>query len=211
MAEVNKACLAGKYVRDETMITSNFVIWKAKDEPHACVLKDLHNVPDLWELSDGVSRVTGFPTDAYFDMDPDYPHDTLLVDNLANTDRVIVASSKLVTILQHFHVSPVEYLPVAIEDHRGKTAASYTIVHLIEPVDCIDNAKSVLRWDSIDTDAIARVKKLVIDEAKIPVGRLLFRPKHLSQVTLVHRELAEAISREGCTGVRWIEINDYPE
>ena len=49
----------------------------------------------------------------------------------------------------------------------------------------------------------------MIDESRVDPERKIFRPKSFYRVTLVARELAEAIEVEGFTGIRWIELDDY--
>jgi hypothetical protein len=43
------------------------------------------------------------------------------------------------------------------------------------------------------------------------VTRHIFRDSRFTRVTFIRRDLAEAISAKGFTGLRWIEIEDYPQ
>jgi uncharacterized protein DUF1629 len=191
----------------------DFVIWLYSNAvKNAMTVRKVENVEQVFELRDGVSRAADFPADATYEADPNRPHNTILTDNLFNINGFIVASSRLRRLLEGRAVPKVEYLPVIVRDHKGKVAScDYSIVHPIDPVDCIDLQQSKVKWDKIVPSDIERISRLVIDESRIPADRALFRPKAYSEVTLVRRDLAEDISRNEMTGVRWLEVNKYPE
>ena len=189
---------------------ANYLIWDSKVVPNACVLKELVGVEQPSRLRKGVPVAAGFPEGAAFTMDPDFPDATLLTDNLINTDNLIVASSRLKTFLESRAPGRVEYLPVAIIDHRGKPASrEYHIIHPVDPVDCLDLEKCEPTWSAIDKTKIKRLKRLVIDETKVGRDRGLFKPQSFYNIILTRRDLAEALDREGFTGLRWIEPESF--
>jgi hypothetical protein len=104
-------------------MASGFVVWTHARVENAAVLDSFRGVPDPWELNDGVPRAEGFPDDVVFTMDPERPHDTLLVDSLRNTDGLIVASRGLKEFLASRALNKMEYLPVTILDQKGRPAA----------------------------------------------------------------------------------------
>jgi hypothetical protein len=135
-----------------------------------------------------------------------------MTDNLINTRTLIVASLKLKNFLETRQLPKVEYLPITILDHKGRPASrDYFIIHPIEPVDCLDVSQCGAQRSSIDPETIQWLDRLVIDEGKIDPSRDMFRLKFFYDVILVRRELAAAIDAEGLTGIRWIELSDYPE
>src|SRR5438552_3993429 len=118
---------------------SNYVVWDTKVIPNACVLQDLVRVEKDYQLRKGVPLASTFPEDAAFTMDPDFPDNTVLTDNLLNTNMMIVASMRLKMFLERQSLRKVEYLPVTIINHKGKPASrEYFIVHPIDPVECLD-------------------------------------------------------------------------
>jgi len=189
---------------------SDYVIWDAKDVPNACVLDKLNGVERQWEFREGVPRAAMFSENAVFTMDPDYPYNILMVDNLPNIHMLIVASRKLREFIETRKPEKVEYLPVTILDHRGRVASKdYFIIHPIHPVDCLNLDECGVRWSTLDENHISRLKRLVINESKINRKRVLFRIKFFGAVVLVRRDLAEAIDDKGFTGIRWVELTDY--
>jgi hypothetical protein len=198
----------GSYI----IMKSKYAIWESKDVPNACSLHKLVEVEKLYELVKGVPRAATFPASAAYRMDPDFPHDTMLIDNLINSDMLVVVSQQVKEFLEKRALKKVEYLPVAIFDHKQKIASrDYFLIHPIDPVDCIDLDKSEVEWGIIDEESIDEVNHLVIDETRIDPEREMFRLKHFCDIVLVRWELAEAIDAQGFTGIRWIDINDYPE
>jgi hypothetical protein len=191
---------------------SNWVIWDSKKVLNACSLYELLGVDKLYQLTKGIPRAATFTENAVYTMDSDFLHDTLLTDNLINSDMLIVGSLKLKKFFEARSVQKVEYLPVTILDHKQKPASrDYFIIHPIEPVDCLDLDKCDLEWGIIDENSIDKVNHLVIDESRISPERKIFRPNLFYDIVLVHRELADEIDAEGFTGIRWIELSDYPE
>lgn len=188
----------------------SYVIWRSGVVAHACVLDDLEGVDDQHDLNVGIPRAAGFPGNASFSMSADYPRNMVLTDSLVNTDLMLVVSLRLQRFLQMRGIEKVEYLPVAILDHKGKLAGEYFIVHPLEPIDCLDVPSCGATFWSVDPDNIMALKRLAIDFAKIPPLRELFRPKSFFEVFLVRRELADAIDAAGFAGIRWVEIDSYP-
>jgi len=189
-----------------------FLIWKYQSVPHACVLQDLRGLEETFRLMEGVPMLAGYPSDVQFHMNPDFPDDLLLVDNSLNSDLCIVASGRLQQALRKRELAKVEYLPVAIIDHKGGTAANdYCIVHPLEPVDCVDRAQSVFKVSRIEPDRIDRFKKLVIDAARVPKDRYIFRLKGFWDIVVVRAELAAELDKEKFTGLGWLPIEKYPE
>jgi len=190
---------------------SNYVIWDTKDVPHACCLGELTGVAKQYQLMKGLPRAADFPIDAYFSMNPDFPHDTVLTDNLINFNRMIVASLRVKEFLEARRLPRIEYLPVKILDHKKRPAnREYFILHCLDPVDCLDIEKCGATRSKIDKESIQRIERLVIDESRVDPGREMFRPKFFNKISLVHRRLARAMDREGFTAIGWKDLDDYP-
>ena len=188
---------------------SKYVIWKSDTNiPNACVLGEFKRVDKSFQLRKGVPRAATFQEDASFTMHEDHPYDTLLTDSLNNIFMMIVASRRLKEFLEARALKQVEYLPVTILDHKGRPASrDYFIIHPVNPVDCLNIDECNARWGHIDKNSIKFVKRLVLDVSKIDPERELFRPKYYHKVILVRQDLAEAIDREGFTGIWWDSVH----
>lgn len=193
-------------------MASNYVIWKYKSVDGACLLQDLRGLDQTFRLNDGTSLIDDFPSNVTLHMNPDFQNDLLLVDNLQNSDMIVVASARLKSFIEANNLVKVEYLPISIVDHKGRTASSeYFVVHPLEPIECIDENLSEYRVKRSDPDIINRIAALTLDENLIPENRSLFRLKRFWVITLVRRDLADAITAAGFTGVEFLELSNYPE
>jgi hypothetical protein len=191
------------------MTKSNFLIWKNARVPNACGLTNF-TVKDTSPLRCGESLIDSFPDDAAFFMRPDSPHETMLTDNLRNTEMIVVGSARLTGFMQANNVPQIEYLPVTINNHKRRPIKEkYFIIHPILPVDCLDLKKSKPTYSLIAPEDIDEIERLVIDERRVPEDRLFFRCRHFDDETLVRRDFAKAIDEQGFTGVRWMELADY--
>lgn len=194
-------------------MSSGHLMWRYRIADGAVVLKDFVGVADKYPLHDGEPMAAAFPADAAFHMHPDFPDNLLLQDSLSNSDMCLVVSQRLKNAVQALAPPQVEYLPVAIIDHKGrKLREPYFILHPLDPIDCIDRDASGAEFDPIlDPDAIESVQRMVLDEGSIPPERTLFRLKHYWGAVVLSRGLAAALEAGGFTGVRWLELDQYPE
>ena len=89
-------------------MSDEYVIWKYESVPFACVLKPLVGLDNSFRLLEGAPIQNGFPNTVQFHMDPDFPNDLVMPDNLLNPDLCIVASGRLAAALHARNVALVE-------------------------------------------------------------------------------------------------------
>ena len=186
------------------------LIWNDHTVSKYCVLHGLQNVDDEYEIKEGISRLQGFPTDAYFEMDKQFKKQVALSDNLSNLDRMAVVSEKLKAFIEAKRPSQVEFLPVIIKNHKGQEIEErYHVMSPLAIVDCIDLKRSEIEWNELDPDAISDVLKLILVPEALDTELLLFRAKHLLARIFVRPDFAEEIRDAGFTGVDFIEIDEF--
>ena len=187
----------------------NYVVWDVEEVPNCLVLDQLEGVDLDVELKMGISCSESFPADARFTADPEFPSRIKLADTFENTYGLVVASPKLKEFVASFKPDGVEFLPVTILNHKSRPAARYFIVHPVGPVDALKPAESGAKWDKDLDDWIDRVKRIVLDAGKIDPSRVVFKLKSYYGCVLVRRDLADAISKQGFTGIKWTECRQY--
>lgn len=188
----------------------DYLVWQADWQDDWCRLGNLQNVEHQAQIHFGWPRAAGFPPDASFEMDPDFPNDTLLTDCLKNSNGELVVSQAVLDFLRREHLPHVEYLPVRVFDHRHRPVEeAYTIVHPVSPVDCLDVEASEPRRSNSIPDVIVRVRHFVIDPKRTDPSRPLFRCAFYTTPKLVHRSLAEKLQKAGFTGCAFVELEDY--
>lgn len=192
------------------MPASDYVLWVSEYLPNVCRLRDIKGYKDFFRLNRGERVASGFPAGVTAHMDDRHPHDTLLADNLRNLKRVLIVSERLKAIVVASGALQVEYLPLAVVDHKGRAVGTpYFIVHPTDPVDCLDLTRCGAEWSPIDKTIITEMAAFHLDDAKLDDSRNLFRAKAYHYVTLVRRDLAAAIDAAAVTGVRWAELADF--
>jgi hypothetical protein len=186
------------------------VIWRFTKVPHAANLYELKGLEKSFRLSKGVPLQDGFPSSVAFHMNPDFPDDLVLPDSTDNVKDALLVSERLHRFLAAAALPKVEFLPVSVIDHKGRVASSqHVIVHPIEPVACVDLQASVYSKSEIVADKLQDVQKLVLDPDRLPKDRLLFKVLGLTRAVFVRRELAQAITAQGFTGVGWTEVGAF--
>jgi hypothetical protein len=116
---------------------------------------------------------------------------------------VPIVSPKLGALLREKCPKDAELFPIQVLSPQGKVlAADYLALNPLA-VDCLDLEKCEPTWYQLASDSIESVKRLVIDEARVPADKQLFRVTGSSAFIVLRRELAEAIEAAKCTGVRF--------
>jgi hypothetical protein len=189
---------------------SKFVIFRGPYRSEFCILGFIKGFENNYKLSKGHSVAKEWPDDVTFLMDPDFKKRIKLSDNLVNGNGYIIASPKLQDFLKKKEVPNIEFLPVQIVNHKKKVETTeYALVNQVTMQDCVDTKKSDLVWNKINPDDVSIVKKLVLNEGKVDPRASLFRMKHVVDLIIVRRDLADAITAEGFTGIEFIEIDEY--
>lgn len=188
----------------------NYVIGIDAPGPKSSRLGAIQNVENTWQLNEGVSRADDFPSDATYTMDRSYPKGIALDDAIDNLDSLLVVSEHLRRVAFARDIHGVEWLPVRIVNHKGRTEnAPYFILHPVGLQDCLDRSRSDFDENPLDPEKIMTMRKLVIDETRVHPDAQVFRIRHHPRPALFRRDLAEAISAANCTGIRFIEIDQW--
>jgi len=134
-----------------------------------------------------------------------------LSDNIANAVGVHIVSEKLKTILAEECGETIDFYPVKIRNQKGRLVkSSYYLAHLRLIIGAMDWDKSDFTVNAIHPECAARIRRLVLDEKKIPENTKLFALKEKPKIWLVNRELGMKIYREhDCRGMIFIKLEDY--
>ncbi len=189
----------------------DYVVWGTTPLGGLATLLVAENVPDAYELSEGVSRAAGWPADAAFRMNPSFPRDVRLADAVHSRggNGVPVVSPALRAVIEAFGPPDLEVLPVTIHDHKGRVAsADYVIANSFHVLDCLDHERMGIVWNPLDPASIASCERVVLDPARIDGAPALFRAANFESRVMVRRDVAEAIRAAGLTGTFFREPAD---
>jgi len=187
-----------------------YYAWKSRSHGGFATLEALTNVEDAYEIGRGVPRSKSFPEDACFHMNPAFPKEIKLADNIKNRDLLLVVSGPLKSFIEAREPRSTEYLPITIYNHNNRVASDdYFIINPHQVIDCIDQEASDLTWNKIDPELISSCFGLVVDESRIDDSLLLFRLKYMPNVVLVREDLVEDLEGASFTGLRFVELDEF--
>jgi hypothetical protein len=184
------------------------MIWRSTRGDEFCVVQE-PNIEASSDLDRGVPRLRSMEVPARCNMDPSFPKEVRLSDNLYGATMSIV-SQRLKTALEVSKQNRVEFLPVEVVNHKGRVEErEYYILHPLDMVDCIDLVASGVEWNRIAPDRISRCKSLVLNPKAIPECFSIFRPKHWGRLILIREDLVEKLRRLDFEGLYFRPIEEY--
>ncbi len=185
-----------------------YVFWAAAYPANVARLTKLYGFTDDFELEDGIAHAHDYPDDAYFQMSPNLPDDTLLVDRLSNVSSLVLVSPRLRDfVAERVPAGQVEFLDTKVLDHKGRPLAErYSIVNALGQVPILDLPKCGVLEEN--DSGIDKLTSFAVLDAAVPRDRPVFRAERLARYLLVHRDLAKTIDAAGFTGNRWVETSD---
>ncbi|MEP1446870.1 MAG: DUF1629 domain-containing protein [Paraglaciecola sp.] len=191
-------------------MTKRYLAWVHKIVPNACSLYHFEGFDKSYLLHEGIELANKFPDDVYFDMHPDRPHDTLLVDSLFNTDKERVISESLKKFLVAKKSPNLEFLPVKIMDHKGKFIEDkYFIMNVLDHQNCLDYDASEAEISLINDKTIDSVEQIVLLDEKVNDNFDIFRICDFPSATLVSESLAKELEDNGFTGIEFLPLDEF--
>ncbi len=147
------------------------------------------------------------------------PHITFEVESLeglrerdslwAGLPYLVFSSPRLREALSSLRVDNIEYYPATItHSQSGETITDYKIANIVGLVACFDWEQSRYELNP-SGPTVKRIDRLVIDEARIPTGLLLFRLQEMRTVTLCDEGLAQGLIKLEITGVDFVSTSAF--
>ena len=187
-----------------------FKVWDSKPARGHCTLLPPKDVEAASSLKKGrpVSHV--WPDDVAFRMDPGFPRDTIVGDQVIASGNILVVCPAIARRTRELVTRDLEVLPVKILDHRGRLAsAEHVVLNTTSVFDCVDTEASDIVWNDLDPTMFASAFDLVLEADAVPEDALMFRAKGMEHVVIVRDVLAEALAADGWTGIDFIPIDEF--
>lgn len=176
------------------------VFWGYKQVPNGVLVGSLQGYDDKWKLNEGIDLAEEFPADAYFEMLEDFPDNTLPTDLARNRDELIVVSERLKHFVTEHSGTGLQFLPVAIRDHKGKPLPSaYYIVNPQPALPCFDLKKSKPTYSELYEERIVQMESFEPDPKVCKSLPDVIRPKGIWHL-MISKSLAKALDGAGMTG-----------
>lgn len=139
----------------------------------------------------------GYPSDAHVRMADDFGRQ--LGGIIGNTWSLLIVHRAMKEALEQLHAHPVQYLPVAIRNHKNRLASSdYFVVNPLGALDCLDLEESEIEYHDGD---VVGLEKVVLSEPKLSGAPALFRVKESPGTYVVSEDVIRA----------WIRLDPRPK
>ncbi|WP_407667254.1 imm11 family protein [Myxococcus qinghaiensis] len=159
-------------------------------------------------LTKGVPVSSWFPSDVVFDFAPNGGMKP--GDSVRNVLGLHIVSEKLRDILVSSAGARFEFLPVKLRNHKKKLVPEpYYVANLLDVVSCVDRARSVFTVNELFKDRLRDFERLVLDPGRLGPDTKLFRLGENTELVVVREDLARAILHAGCTGMKFMPMEDY--
>ena len=135
-----------------------------------------------------------------------------IADFLPTVIGLHILSKKLRDILTEEAGSDFNFYPVVLKNAKGRVEKKeYFLAHLKRTLDCVDKTKSDIAYSPINPERAHRIRKLYLDEERIPDDVKIFKLKEKPRLWLTRKDLALKIYRENnnCRGMLFIKLEDY--
>ncbi len=159
-------------------------------------------------LNKGIPAEKWFPQNVIFKMSME--SGIRVADVFPNTLMKKIISIKIKNVLEENSVSKCEFLPIKIENHKGRLVEEqFFIANFLESIPCLDQENSEFVIDALDKTQMDHISRLFLDENKIPENIDLFRLSEMNTLILIREDLKLKLEEAELTGLNFIELEEY--
>lgn len=125
------------------------------------------------------------------------------------TPWCLLVSAALRATLERRGVGDLEYFDVELRNTKGRVLSEeHAILNVLAVVDCIDEGASEFTVSPFRKRFFNTMSRIVLEPAKIPEDRLLFRLDRFPEILIARGDLAEEVGAKH-TGCRFRTLADY--
>ena len=187
-----------------------YVLKENYEETNVYVAKIPKTIKKQYQLIEGVSRIDDWPDEVIFQFSRSRPEGMNLTDWIENPSGWLLISNRFKSLLEDFNPKHIEYLPVSINNHKGRIASKdYWIANFTTLTKAVDRELSDFDEDPVDADEIFTFEKLILQEEILISGDEIFRLKELPRLILARQDLVERINKNGLTGMIFVETRKF--
>ena len=180
------------------------------DESHAYVDGIPSNLKKKYQLLKGVSRSEDWPSDMAFKFSDNRAEGMVLTDWIQNAFALLLVSDRFKTVLEACEPDHIEYLPVAMADHRGEIVdGRYWVVNSLVLPPVVDRSKSIFEPAGADEGKMSKFEKLVLLEDVVDNGPAVIRPAEYPRIVLLREDLVEQLNAIDVTGVQFRASEEF--
>jgi hypothetical protein len=159
--------------------------------------------PSDWKYDEGMRLAKDFPRNATILFSPNFPKHRKLEDFQPNILNALIVSPRTRAVVESIAVQNAEFLPVQVKDHKKKVVAKdYAFLNLIGTVDAIDLSRATCEIEPIDPTRFDQIRKLALDQKRIPPEAKMFRLARRPSVIVVDDDVRKAFEKAQLTGYK---------
>lgn len=162
-----------------------------EDEDYAFLEHTPDGTLDIdYKMAIGEPMGDDYPEGARITMDASHPG-IQLADLVGNSCGLLIVSRRVKEGMARVVTAPVEYLPVAIYNHKKRLASrDYFIVNPLGTRDCLDLERSEITWSDGE---VVDVDVFVLDPKKLDGAPDLFRIQEDPRTYVISERLAKEL------------------
>jgi hypothetical protein len=143
-------------------------------------------------IQSGTPAALEYPENVIAKMDPN-EGGMVLSDFIGNAELSLICSGRVKLVVEKLCGISCEYLPVSIENHKGRIASSdYFYINPLGLHDCLHQTLSEIK--RTDEGKVIKVKKFVLEKNKLEKVPPLFRVPENDSKYFTSQELVDALS-----------------
>jgi hypothetical protein len=143
-----------------------------------------------YKMATGEPMGKDYPERARITMDAAHPG-IQLADLVGNSCGLLIVSRRVKEGIERVVTAPVEYLPVAIYNHKKRLASKdYFIINPLGTLDCLDLDRSEITWSDGE---VVDVDVFVLDPKKLDGAPDLFRIKEDPRTYVMSKRLVKEL------------------
>lgn len=121
----------------------------------------------------------------------------------------ILVSEKIAKVLKPLDLN-IQFLPSKIIKEDGTVYDNFCTLNIMENIYCVDMEKSIVEKTYLsDGTELLDIRKLVLDESKIPKEKKIF---HLGEEVvwlIVHQDVVDLVQAVNPTGIKFIPVEEF--
>ena len=135
----------------------------------------------------------------------------VLTDKISSSGKgsglLFLVSRKTQKLFSELLSQDIQMFEVLIKGSNFELS-DYKIIKILDKIDCVDLEKSDVDYDE-DFNSIDSAESIILNEEKIPKGKLIFLlGQREAGVIVIHEELKKAIESAGLTGFKFYKLDE---
>lgn len=181
-----------------------FILKHAFGEEDCAVLRFPEGLPAIHKPAKGLPYRGDYAEGTRFYMDADVPGKNI-PDIVSNVLGLFMVSKRLKAILESHCGPDIEFLRFELVNHKRKVAASdLYLANVLGSVDCVDMGKTLGSRSALDDHQFRKIRRLVLDEERIPEGKPVFRLRANPALIAVSGSVRSDMENAGISGAEFV-------